>query len=167
MPGGRIVAAGTTPSFLAAKETLRGAARKLAGVVFEDKGCAMALHYRQAPQHRDAARALMQAALEQAGPEWALQAGKMVFEIRPAHANKGTALRAFMADAPFAGRRPIAIGDDLTDEDMFAVALEHAGHAIRVGAPGSDTLAGTTVSSPRQLRRQLAAIASGIPQGGA
>ncbi|MGH8240776.1 MAG: trehalose-phosphatase, partial [Steroidobacteraceae bacterium] len=67
------------------------------------------------------------------GPEFTVQAGKCVFEIRPAAWTKGAAVRAFMQRAPFLNRRPIYIGDDLTDEDGFAVVNELDGISIRVG----------------------------------
>jgi trehalose 6-phosphate phosphatase len=59
----------------------------------------------------------------------------MVAELRTPGPDKGEALAAFMAEAPFAGARPIMIGDDLTDEDAFAVAVALGGEAILIGQP--------------------------------
>src|SRR3546814_13671905 len=69
-----------------------------------------------------------------------LQPGKMVFELRPHGIDKGTALRAFMRDAPFAGRLPIMVGDDLTDEAAFIAARQMGGYGIKIGAGPSTAL---------------------------
>jgi len=102
------------------------------GLLLEDKGMALALHYRQAPQLEGVARRAAEEVLA-AHPGFTLLAGKMVFEIKPDGADKGSAVRTFMAQAPFAGRRPIFVGDDVTDEYGFAAANEMAGLSVLVG----------------------------------
>jgi trehalose 6-phosphate phosphatase len=62
-----------------------------------------------------------------------LQRGKMVLELRPRGTDKGSAIRAFMAEQPFAGRTPVFIGDDVTDEAGFATINQLNGISIRVG----------------------------------
>ncbi len=128
-------------------------------VIFEDKGAAVALHYRLAPAAQHAVEALMEEARRMAGDDWYVQRGKMVMELRPAKANKGDALKSFMETAEFSGRLPIAIGDDLTDEDMFVAAKQEGGAAIRVGSEPGITSADTVLHSPADLRSRLGSIA--------
>lgn len=103
------------------------------GTLLEDKGGAVALHYRMAPRQANAARVEVEAALGTLGTCYVLQAGKCVLEIKPRGASKSRAIDEFMAEEPFAGRRPVFVGDDLTDEDGFRAAREHGGLAIVVG----------------------------------
>ena len=103
------------------------------GVLIEDKQAAIALHYRRAPTAAEPARALLQEMLCDRRDRLALVPGKMVFEIKPVAADKGVAIGALMAEAPFAGRRPIFIGDDVTDEDGFRIVNDLGGLSVRVG----------------------------------
>ena len=103
------------------------------GSLLEDKGYALALHYRLAPALESAALDEARRALQQLGGTHELQRGKFVFELRPAGYSKGTAIEAFMREPPFHGRRPLFIGDDVTDEDGFAVVNALDGISIRVG----------------------------------
>jgi len=103
------------------------------GVMLEDKGVTLALHYRNAPSAEAACREVMQNAL--VADELVLLDGKKVLEIKPRNIDKGRALRAFMAEAPFAGRVPVYCGDDVTDEAGFAAVNEMGGVSIRVGSP--------------------------------
>lgn len=104
-------------------------------LLIEPKQAGIAVHYRRAPHLREPARAAIEALLAaQRRADLAVLQGDHVLEIRsPAH-NKGAAMRRLMAELPFHGRRPAFIGDDVTDEDAFAVALEMDGLAIVVGA---------------------------------
>lgn len=101
------------------------------GVMVEDKPFGVALHFRQAPDAEGACRTAAEAAARRSGLE--IQPGKMVFELKPPGANKGDALKAMMAAPPFAGTRPVFIGDDLTDEPAFVAAQELGGAGIVVG----------------------------------
>ncbi|MCD0505168.1 trehalose-phosphatase, partial [Bordetella petrii] len=87
-----------------------------------------------------------------------VQPGKMVFELRPRGVDKGAALRALMKTAPFAGRWPLMIGDDLTDEAAFIAARELGGQGIKIG-PGPSA-AGWRLDSPQALARWLHRLAS-------
>jgi trehalose 6-phosphate phosphatase len=97
----------------------------------EDKGGAVALHYRARPEHGP----LIARAIGEIAEQHGLRAlhGKMVSELMPVGATKGVALATFMHAPPFAGRTPIAVGDDLTDEDAFAAANALKGVSVLVG----------------------------------
>lgn len=131
-------AAGVTPAARAAlaavSRDLQAFANGHAGAMIEDKGLAVALHYRAAPRLEKAARAAVEAALSGHDALHCV-AGKMVLEVKPAGASKGSAVAAFMAAPPFAGRVPVFIGDDRTDEDGFAAVNRMAGISVRVGPP--------------------------------
>lgn len=98
----------------------------------EIKGMAFALHYRRAPQFQDAVLALA-ASVTARYDMLTLQPGKCVVEIKPKGVNKGAALDALMQQPPFAGRTPVFIGDDLTDEAGFDVVNARHGISIKVG----------------------------------
>ena len=107
------------------------------GVLIEDKGGTIALHYRQAPAAMEAARDLVQALVEPFRESLVVLPGKMIFEIKPAVADKGVAIASFLREPPYAGRRPLFIGDDVTDEDGFKLVNERGGVSILVGeGPG-------------------------------
>jgi trehalose 6-phosphate phosphatase len=102
------------------------------GVTLEHKRHGFVLHYRNAPQAGRAVETGMRALLQ--GPEqnFVLLAAKMAWEIRPAGTDKGSAVRAIMEHPPFAGRLPIFVGDDVTDEDGIAAAAALGGLGLRV-----------------------------------
>jgi trehalose 6-phosphate phosphatase len=101
-------------------------------VRLEIKGPVAALHYRAAPEAEGACLLAAETAAR-ALPGHVTQAGKMVVEVKPAQAHKGTALRRLFARPPFAGRRPVMLGDDATDEDAMAAALSLAASPSRSG----------------------------------
>lgn len=112
---------------------LRAALAGLPGTALEAKGMAFALHYRQAPEHEAALLALA-GRITHSWPQLALQPGKCVVEIKPKDTNKGEAIAAFMREAPFAGRVPVFVGDDLTDEAGFGVVNRADGISVKVGS---------------------------------
>ncbi|MGD9536086.1 MAG: trehalose-phosphatase [Alphaproteobacteria bacterium] len=119
---------------------LAHAARVNEGVILEDKGGALAVHYRRSPERAGEIRSLVDDLVRPFAGELHVIHGKLVSEIKPRHADKGTAIREFMGEAPFVGHVPVFIGDDATDEDGFACVNALDGHAIRVGS-GADTIA--------------------------
>ena len=112
---------------------IRSFAAQHQGLVFEDKGASVALHYRKAPQLARAAQAAVRDAAGPLGEQVEVQDGKMVVELKPAGCDKGKAITQFMQEAPFAGRQPVFIGDDVTDEFGFRVVNAMGGHSIKVG----------------------------------
>jgi trehalose 6-phosphate phosphatase len=126
--------AGYAGRIAAAREALVDFVQSEAGLLLEDKGSALALHYRNAPELEAACRQRIEGALLAAGEDFHVQQGKMVLELKPSDADKGTAIRAFMQEPPFSGRRPVFVGDDVTDEDGFRVVNEMGGLSIRVGS---------------------------------
>jgi trehalose 6-phosphate phosphatase len=108
-------------------------ARTRPGVVVEDKAVAAGLHYRGAPAAAREAEALTRRLAAETG--LMLQPGNMVIELKTPGASKGTALKAFMEEAPFKDGVPVMLGDDLTDEDGFRAATELGGFGVLVGPP--------------------------------
>lgn len=103
------------------------------GVLAERKSFGVALHFRQQPEAAEACAALAGRVAEAIGGT--VQPGKMVYEVKPKEADKGEALRSFMAEPEFKGSRPLMFGDDLTDEPAFAAAAALGGAGILVGQP--------------------------------
>ena len=98
-----------------AAERLRYLVSLHPGLVLEEKGMNIALHYRGAPLLQAELVPLLDRLVAELGQDFELQAGKMVLEIKPTGRDKGTAIEEFMQEHPFRGRVPIFIGDDLTD----------------------------------------------------
>ena len=158
-------AAGRLHRHQGATEAVRRAAARLgafaarhAGLVFEDKGHNLALHYRQAPAAAQAAQAALRAAALELGGDYEVLEGKMVVEIKPAGRDKGRAIDEFMAEPPFAGRTPVFIGDDVTDEFGFGVVNRLGGHSVKVG-PGASA-ARHRLADAAAVREQLATWAA-------
>jgi trehalose 6-phosphate phosphatase len=130
-------------------------AQSLHGVLLEDKGCAFAVHYRQAPDLEETIRLRLARLASVALPAFELLDGDHVVEIKPVEHDKATAIEAFMQEGPFTGRTPVFIGDDSTDLDGFAAVRRFDGLAIAVGSriPGERRLAG-----PRDVRAWLESL---------
>lgn len=114
------------------KAALAGSGLLARGVTLEDKGGALAVHYRFAPDCEPAVLEVMRQAIGDL-PDLDLVLGGMVAEARPAQRDKGFAVRQFMERAPFAGRTPVFVGDDPTDEDGIRAAQALGGFGVKVG----------------------------------
>lgn len=102
------------------------------GVLLEQKQRGFVLHYRAVPELGEMLR---EAALRLIAPQadrFQLMEALMAWEIRPRGADKGSAVNTLMTEAPFAGRQPIFIGDDVTDEDGMRAARALGGAGLRV-----------------------------------
>ena len=128
-------------------------ARKDGRLLVEDKGLTIAVHFRAAPECESEICRIV-SGLAVTDERFAPQVGKRVIELRPCDADKGTALLRYMSLPPFAGRLPIVLGDDLTDEAAFSAARSLGGHALRIGA--SLPASATGLASPQAVRDWLA-----------
>ena len=115
-------------------ESLEGFAAKDDGLLLEYKRNGVSLRCRRAPQLADECRARVNALTPMLGDAFRVIKGKMVFEIVSATHNKGAAIETFLAQEPFAGRVPVFLGDDVTDEDGFKAVNAARGISIRVGS---------------------------------
>jgi trehalose 6-phosphate phosphatase len=139
------------------KRRLMDVAEACPGVVTEDKCYSLALHYRRAPEHEHMLReAIARLCADVSLEEVEVLEGKSVIEIKSGRFSKGKAFRQLMAWSPFAGRQPIFVGDDKTDEDVFAALPEFGGIGISVGGilPG----ASHEIETPDQVRQWLEEI---------
>ncbi|POR41370.1 trehalose-phosphatase [Methylobacterium sp. V23] len=150
------------PALRAQVPALHAAVTDLEHVLIEDKGASVAVHWRLAtPSDAAAGEEAVKAAAVALGSAYRLQLGKAVGEIVPASATKGHAIRALAENPPYAGRRAIFLGDDLTDEKAFAVINETGGVSVRIG--GAETIASRRLIDPEDVRRLLYAWAEGAP----
>ncbi len=95
------------------------------------------------------------------GDDLAVQEGKMVVELKPAVVDKGTAIATLSRMPPFEERVPVFFGDDLTDEQGFAMVEKLGGIAVRIGEPHVPTRATYHLPDPLALRALLTEIAGG------
>jgi trehalose 6-phosphate phosphatase len=103
------------------------------GTLFEDKGRTVAVHFRMAPQFESVVRDTMVAATAHLSSNYHIQEGSMMLEVKPRGFTKGSAIGAFMREPPFSGRKPVFVGDDLTDLDGFKAVEDQGGVSIAVG----------------------------------
>jgi len=145
-------------------DTVRHCVRDIAsiapGVLVEDKGHTLAIHFRSAP---DAGAEVLRALLEQrsffAAMDVQILRGKSVLEVKPRWFSKGTGLRHLMQHTPFADRTPVFLGDDTTDEDVFRVLPDYDGIGFSVGRKIDG--ASHVFESPLEVRRWLTRLANG------
>jgi trehalose 6-phosphate phosphatase len=130
--------------------------RNALDAILEDKGASVALHYRHAPLGEDQVRGVARTLAAAHGLR--VLYGKMVVEILAGETTKGDALVELMRVAPFAGRIPVAIGDDVTDEDAFAAVRRLGGVGVLVGPPRA-TAASCALPDVAAVRAWLAQAA--------
>jgi trehalose 6-phosphate phosphatase len=103
------------------------------GTLLEDKGRTIAVHFRMAPQSESMVLEAVRAVAAQLGSNYHIQGGNMMLEIKPRGFSKASAIKAFLHEPPFSGRKPVFVGDDLTDQDGFKSVEDQGGISIAVG----------------------------------
>src|SRR3954466_9134087 len=154
---GEAVAAHAPPLDKDLKKRLAAIAQLSPGILLEDKGYSLALHYRLAPHAEKAiyaAVSLIRADLPNAPIE--VMPGKCVCEIKHSGFNKASGVLELMTHDPFKGRRPIFIGDDVTDESVFAIMPDLHGLAFSVGRRAKGLA--DHFDEPRDVREWLARL---------
>lgn len=119
------------------RSQLIAVAERHPGLTVEDKGMSLALHYRKAAAMASFAHQFMRLLQMELGPDFVTQRGKRVIELKPAGTDKGAAIVAYMSEPPFAGRVPVFLGDDVTDEYGFDVVNGLKGLSVKVGSGGT------------------------------
>lgn len=154
--GGAVPAAEAPEGLAVARDEAARFAEQNPGILLEEKPAGVALHYRQEPESGPAALAFMAELARRTSLR--LQPGNMVAELVPAGADKGEAVRRLMREPPFAGARPVFVGDDLTDEHGFEAAASLGGGGILVG-PARPTAARWRLDGVEAVGRWLRAAA--------
>jgi trehalose 6-phosphate phosphatase len=129
------------------------------GIIIEDKDYSLAIHYRLAPQLGGTVITSVAAICEESGCDGlSILPGKSVIEIKPRGFDKGSGLKELMSVAPFAGRKPVFVGDDVTDEAAFAMLPRFSGIGVSVGGivPG----ASFNFDGPKDVRLWLRRLSS-------
>ncbi|MBI3453242.1 MAG: trehalose-phosphatase [Rhodospirillales bacterium] len=157
---------GTDTRLAAVRARLADLTRAYPKIIVEDKSHTIAIHFRATPADEEPLRRQLNLIVGEIPDRPLLLAGKMVFEIRPAGINKGTAIEFFMRHTPFAGRAMVFIGDDRTDEDGFRAVKAGGGLAVRIGSLAGSA-ADCALNSPQQLRAWLKGEAARLARRGA
>ncbi len=137
LPSGAVVSPESPTPPTAWRQTLDRFGADHPGIVVEQKTSAIAVHYRAAPDIEPTLRSLLRSLVAADHAHFALSPAHMCWEIRPRGIHKGAAVRRLMRERPFAGRLPVFVGDDVTDEDGMraAEALGGAGIDVRERFP--------------------------------
>lgn len=131
------------------------------GIVVEPKGAVVAVHYRLAPSERARIEDILKQVVASANHSLILSHGRMVFELVPGGFSKASGVRALCQLPAFAGRRPVMIGDDVSDEDGFEAAMQLGGFGLRVAGEHFPT-ASAHFSGPQDVRAWLADVADAL-----
>jgi trehalose 6-phosphate phosphatase len=147
------------PLSAALKRKLAGVTEIGPGILAEDKGYSLALHYRLAPDKEPELRAAVEAICATAAPgSVEILPGKLVMEIKAAGISKANAVCDLMTYPPFAGRNPIFIGDDTTDVPVFGIIPKFGGLGFSVGKIIADV--NGHFDTPQSVRAWLARVAA-------
>jgi trehalose 6-phosphate phosphatase len=142
-------------------DAVSGLTRLLPGVIVEPKGSSLTVHYRAAPSAGPAIEALLKTAIRLGGLDLILCPGRKVFEVVPEHVSKGWALEQLAQLPPFRSRRPIMIGDDVSDESALAAATRLGGLGLKVAGEHFPKET-ADFEGPAQVRAWLAELAERV-----
>jgi trehalose 6-phosphate phosphatase len=158
--GGYVKAGAPARALRPAAAALVAFAVRHPGVLVEDKGLSVAVHYRRRPALREAVAAAVSRVAASLGENWVVQSGRLVYEIRPDGRDKGSAIAEFMAEPPFAGRVAVFVGDDPTDEHGFVAVNCRGGLSVKVGE--GETAARWRLPDAAAVQCWLRACAEGV-----
>ena len=139
-----------------AREPLRRLVERTPGTLLEDKGLSLALHFRRARESGPGICAAVEAFAQAGKGRLVAVHGVDMIELRPAGATKADAIRAFLREPPFAGRRPVFLGDDVTDQAALHQVALAGGLAVAVGPR---VVAPRRLDGPGTVREFLEAMA--------
>lgn len=126
--------AGSSAAYKVVAAEIEACAHAMPEVLFEGKQHSLALHFRGAPEKEADVLSLAQKAQARLGKGYKILSGKSVVEVLPADANKGAAIARYMRHAPYFGRIPVFLGDDVTDESGFKTVNAMGGVSVVVGS---------------------------------
>jgi trehalose 6-phosphate phosphatase len=133
------------------------------GLRLEDKGTALAIHFRQTPELAHEVLEFLGLLAQQRG--LTVQEGKMVAELKEPRHDKGNGIAALLANPPFSGRKPVFIGDDLTDESGFRFVNAQGGVSVRVGSAAIASDAHYCLRDPTSVRGELRRLLASYEAG--
>jgi len=134
LPSGKVIRPEMDPSVLdRARKWLGLLEKDRRGLLLEDKGVALAMHHRLAPKFAPEVEVVMNEMAAELGEAFIVRPGKCVYELMPRGFDERSAIQLLMTQREFAGRTPVFVGDDPTDEVGFQAVNEMGGHSIRVG----------------------------------
>jgi trehalose 6-phosphate phosphatase len=137
LPCGRVIPKEIDPAALdSARRWLSLMQRENRGLLLEDKGVSLAMHYRLAPGLAEEVNVLMTELATELGEAFVVRRGKCVIELMPRGLGHRAAIELFMRQREFTGRTPVFVGDDSFDEEAFQAVNDMGGHSIRVGDLG-------------------------------
>ncbi len=134
------------------KQNIQDSLAGISGILFEDKGPILTVHYRNVlPEYFQLVGRVVAEGISKWKDRWKIARGKMVFEIRPkADFSKGKAVRELFKSLPTSSFLPVYLGDDQTDEDAFR-AIKGKGIAVLVGEQGHSSEAGYYLQDPAEV----------------
>jgi trehalose 6-phosphate phosphatase len=141
------------------RQPLTGFVAAHPGLRLEDKSAALAIHFRQAPDLAHQVLEFLRPLAQRNG--LAVQEGKMVAELKEVGHDKGKGIAALLATRPFCGRRPVFIGDDLTDESGFRFVNAQGGISVRTSAAEAASAAWYRLPDPASVRAELYGLLPG------